>query len=197
LRIQYFPGLTVPATTRRWDWVKNVNSGCDRMIAGNRILRNPSQPPTFTMKIRILLLSAVLAFPLTFAVRAEGPKKPAQEETELEGKMEKMGQAWKKLKRQVTDASKNADSLQLVATIRASAEEAVKLTPAKAADIPEAERAKFVADFRADMKEFLTELGKLDAALKADQNVEAAKLLAKIGAMQKAAHKEFKRPEEK
>jgi len=149
------------------------------------------------MKIRILGLAVLIALFASFALHAQEPKKQPKEETELEGKMEKMGKAWKQLKRQVKDVSKNAESLELVATIRAASEEASKLTPAMAADIPAADRAKFVADYQAGVKKLIGALGQLETALKADKNDEAVKLVADIGALQKAGHKEFKRPDEK
>ena len=111
--------------------------------------------------------------------------------------MDKMSEAWKKLKRQVADIAKNADSLQLIATIRVAAEEAVNLVPARAADVPAADRAKFVADYQAGIKKLVEGFGKLEVALKADKNEEAAKLVAEISALQKAGHKAFERPDEK
>ena len=149
------------------------------------------------MKIRILLLAVLFAFPAVVVVRADEHKKSANDETELEEKMDSMGQAWKKLKRQAADATKNAESLQLVATLRTAAEEAAKLEPAKAADVPVADRAKFVADYRGGIKKLIGELAKLEVALQAGKNDEAAKLVADIGALQKAGHKEFTRPAEK
>jgi soluble cytochrome b562 len=148
------------------------------------------------MRICLLLLAALLMVPSTFVVSAEPPKQP-QEETELEDKMDVMGTAFRKLKRQVNDVTQNAASLQLVATIHMAAEEAVKLVPAKAADVPVAERAKFVADYQMKMKDLLTTLGKLEVALRADKNDEAARLVAELGVMQKVGHKTFKRPDEK
>jgi len=47
------------------------------------------------------------------------------------------------------------------------------------------------------MKELIGQLEKLDAALKAGRNDEAAKLVTDLKATQKAGHKEFKRPDEK
>ncbi len=149
------------------------------------------------MKIRILLLAVLFAFPAVVLVRADGQKKPAPDETELEGKMDSMSQAWKKLKRQAADATKNAESLQLVATLRSAAEEAAKLEPAKAADVPVADRAKFVAEYRVGIKKLIAALTQLETALQAGKNDEADKLVADIGALQKAGHKEFKRPDEK
>ena len=73
------------------------------------------------MKIRILLLSLICAaVTLPGASAAEGKAKSAdKEETELGGHMDKMSGAFRKLKRQIADATKNEDSLKLVATIKA------------------------------------------------------------------------------
>jgi len=148
------------------------------------------------MRISHLIMAALLALPLPFLMRAELPKQP-QEETELEDRMDVMGAAFRKLKRQVGDAAQNAASLKLVATIRTAADEAVMLAPAKASDVPEAERPRFVADYRAKMNDLLVALGKLSQALEANNNDQAARLVAEIGVMQKVGHKVFKRPDEK
>ena len=169
-------------------------------MVGNRLIDpsvSISRFYSLDMKIRILLLAALISLPSVVALRAENQKKQPQEETELEGKMDKMGSAWRKLKRQVADPSKNAESLELLAAIRVSAEEAAKLSPAKADDVHASDRAKFVADYQAEMRKLIVELDKLEAALKADKNDEATKLVADIGAMQKAGHKEFQRPQDK
>ena len=47
------------------------------------------------------------------------------------------------------------------------------------------------------MKEFNETVAKLEAALKAGKNDEAAKLVDAMGAAQKEGHKEFKRPDKK
>ncbi len=151
------------------------------------------------MKIRILLLSLLCAAVTVPGVRAQdGKAKSAdKEETELGDKMDKMGGAFRKLKRQIADASKNEDSLKLVATIKESAAAALKLEPAMKADKPAADQAKFVAAYQAKMKEFNETVAKLEVALKAGKNDEAAKLVDAMGAAQKEGHKEFKRPDKK
>lgn len=116
--------------------------------------------------------------------------------TELEDRMDEMGNAFKKLRRQVSDPTKNASSLELVAKLRAGSEKAIKLTPAKAADLPEADRPKFIADFREGIKHLQGSIGKLEDALKANQNEEAAKILKELGAEQKEGHKKFMRPQD-
>ncbi len=109
--------------------------------------------------------------------------------------MDTLGGAFKKLRRQVTDPAKNEESLKLVATIRQAAEESAKLIPAKTEDLPAAEREKFTAAYREKMKEFIGDIQKLETALKTGQNDVAAKIVEQMGKMQKASHKEFKRPD--
>lgn len=149
------------------------------------------------MKIRLSLLVALLcAFVLTPVHAAEG-KKGHEEETELGAKMDKMGSAFRALRRQISDASKNADSLARLAVLRENAEASLKLDPAKKADLPPAEQAKFVADYRAKMKDFLALVDKVEAALKANNNDEAAKLVGVMADAQKAGHKEFQKKKKK
>lgn len=146
--------------------------------------------------LRLLIASfTVLAGSALFAAD-EAPAAPAAKEkkpeTELTKKMDKMNGAFRKLRRQATDATRNADSLEQVAILKEFAAEAVKLEPAKAATIPEADRAKWVADYRAKMKETQATIDKLEAALKAGQNEEAGKLVNELNAQQRAGHKEYR-----
>ena len=147
------------------------------------------------MKIRLLLATLVCAVMTVPGLRAEDARKEA--ETELGAKMEKMGGAFRKLRRQVADASKNQDSLAQVAIIRENATAALKLEPAKKADLPAADQAKFVAAYRVEMKEFISLAGKLETALKAGNNEEAAKLCSAMGDEQKKGHKEFQKKKER
>jgi soluble cytochrome b562 len=156
------------------------------------------------MKLRLLLLSLSFVLVLAPGLRAQDQSKPAksaakssEDETELEGKMDKLNSAYRKLGKQVNDASKNEDSLKQVAIIRENAEAALKLEPARKADIPAADQAKFVADYRAKMKTFIAEVDKLAAALKEGDNAAAAKLVDSLKTMRNEGHKEFKRPDQK
>ena len=151
------------------------------------------------MKIRILLLSLICSLAAVTGVNAaEGKAKGGdKEETELGNHMDKMGGAMRKLKRQIADASKNEDSLKLVATIKAACVASLKLEPAWKSAKPAADQAKFVADFQAKMKDTCNQVVKMEAALKAGKNDEAAKICESIGQAQKDGHKEFKKPDEK
>ena len=141
------------------------------------------------MKIRVLLITLACALVSSTGVRAD--------ETELGAKMEKMGGAFRALRRQISDASKNADSIAKVQAIKAGAEASLKLEPEMKKEKPAAEQAKFVENYRADMKKFIELCGKLEAALKANDNKTAEKLCGEMGDSQKAGHKQYKKEDKK
>lgn len=143
------------------------------------------------MKIRLSLLTVVCALVVGFVARAAEP------ETELGGKMEKVSGAFRALGRQIKDPAKNADSLSRLATMKENLQASVKLEPAMKADIPAAEQKKFVADYQKSMKAFIALVEKTEAALKAGNNDEAAKLVDTMRADQKKAHTAFKKKDEK
>lgn len=145
------------------------------------------------MKIRLSLLAVACA--LAFAPVT--PSFAADAETELGQKMDKMGSAFRALRRQIKDSSKNADSLAKVATIKEMAIASAKLEPAMKASIPADKQAKFVADYQAKMKEFVALTDKIEAALKANNNVEAEKLCGQMADAQKKGHADFQKKKEK
>ncbi len=129
-------------------------------------------------------------------LRAE-PMAPASaahdsDTTELGERMDEMRASFRKLRRQVADASANASSLDLVARLRRASEQSAALAPAKAATLPESERSAFVADYAEKMKAFIAEVDKLKAALEAGKNDEAVALVAKLESLQKSGHREFR-----
>lgn len=149
------------------------------------------------MKIRILFVSIICAAATTLGVQAQEKAKTTPTETELETKMDDINTAYRRLNRQVSDATKNADSLKQIATIQQTAAAAMKLEPAKKKDLPAADQAKFVADYQAQMKEFVAHVGKVETALKAGKNDEAAELLKTLKQDQEEGHKQFKKDKKK
>ena len=143
------------------------------------------------MKIRLSLLTAVSVLALGLVARA------AEVETELGTKMEKVGGAFRALGRQITDPAKNADSLTRLATMKENLQAGLKLEPAKKAEVPAAEQKKFMADYQAEMKRFIGLIEKTEAALKANNNEEAAKHVATMRTDQKKAHTSFKKDDKK
>lgn len=159
------------------------------------------------MKIRsalALLVALPIASPLAHAADSPaGPPAPNaataaghddEKKTDLEVRMDKMGKAFRKLKKQVADPAQNASSLELLATMQAAAKEAIDFTPEKAADLPEDQRPKFIEDFKAGINGMQDEFTKLSDALTAGKNDEAAKIVDEIGDLEKKDHKEFRKP---
>ncbi len=142
-------------------------------------------------KLRVLLVTLVCALTFGSGVQAAEP------ETEMGKQMDKMSGAFRALRRQAADATKNADSLAKLKTIRDMAVASEKLEPAMKAEIPADKQAKFVADYRAKMKEFIALVDKAEAAFKANNNEEAAKILGSMADAQKAGHKDFKKKDKK
>jgi soluble cytochrome b562 len=142
------------------------------------------------MNIRKLLVALCLA---ASAIGVQAQEKAAKTETQLESKMDDLNAAYRKLGRQINDASKNADSLKQVAIIKEAANAALKLEPAKKAEVPAADQAKFVAAYQTKMKSFIGNIDKLEASLKAGKNAEAAELLKTLKQDQEEGHKEFRK----
>lgn len=146
------------------------------------------------MKIRLSLFALVCGLiiaPVTSVTAAEEP------ETELGQKMEKMSSAFRRLRNDVKDPAKNADSLEKLKTVKEMAQAAIKLEPAQKSLVPAGEQAKYVENYRAQMKEFVALVDKLEAALKANDNAEAQKLVAAMSDAQKKGHTEFNKKKKK
>lgn len=143
----------------------------------------------FTLPVLGLLL-AVLGAPVIHRA-AEATT------TELEDKMDDINTAYRRLNRQVSDSSKNADSLKQVAIIKQNAQAAAKLEPMRKKEVPAGEQAKFMADYQAKMKDFIGTVEKLEAAFKANKNDEAAAILKEMKQDQEEGHKAFKKEKKK
>jgi hypothetical protein len=152
------------------------------------------------MKIRLLasLLPLLLGVALVHAQDAQtapaaaAPKAP---KTALAKDMGKINKANRALGKQIADATKNDSSLELLATIRDAAVASANEKPAFTADQPEADQAKFVADYQAKMKEFLGAVDKVIADVKAGDNATAAVDAKKLGMEERQGHKAFRKPE--
>jgi soluble cytochrome b562 len=159
------------------------------------------------MKLRhapLVLVALPLFFPLVSkadapaaptAAATVAPKQDEEKKTELELRMERIGKALRKLRKQVADPAQNDSSLQLIATMQDAAKEALQFNPAKADDLPADQRPKFDEDFRAGINQLIDKLSALKDAVAAGKNDDAAKLVAGIVDFEKKEHKEFRRPE--
>ena len=127
-------------------------------------------------------------------VPAQPPAPDDEKKTDLEMRMDRMGRAFRKLKKQVADPAQNASSLLLVGKMQDALKESLEFTPEKAADLPDDQKAQFVEDFKAGIKGMQDTVAKLSDALTAGKNDEAVKIVADMDALEKKDHKEFRKP---
>ena len=141
-----------------------------------------------THRIRQLGTALILALSVAGTAQAQQdePKTP------LGKKMAAMNTAFKAVGRQIEDPSKNASTLEQIAIIENSAKASLTMEPEKKEKIPAGEQAKFVSDYQAEMKQLLTIVEKLKAAVKAGKNAEAVKIVDDMKAAQREGHREFR-----
>jgi hypothetical protein len=147
------------------------------------------------MPPRLLIAIVLCGLPAGAELRAEEPEVKQEEITELGEQMEQMGSAFRRLRRQAAEPAYNESSLELVAVMQHAAKAAWMLVPAKAAELPEAERAEFIADYRARIAGLRGALEKLAEHLRTPDNPAAVKLIAELADLQKAGHREFRKRE--
>jgi len=145
---------------------------------------------TLPGKILTLLTALTLALTLTgHTARAD------EKETDLGKQMKIIAKSVKQLKGQIADAAQQQSSITLVETAKAAATEARKLTPAHAADIPEADRPKFITDYQTQIDVLIKDFTTIDDALHAGKYDDAQKTFADLGNVKKDGHKQFIKPE--
>jgi len=156
-------------------------------IASPHLLRaddTPAAPATSTTT------TTTTSAPAAAAAAPDDEKK-----TELEMRMDRVGKAFRKLRKQVADPAQNASSLELASKMAAAFKEAEDLTPEKAMDLPVDQRPKFIADYKAGLQAMEDQVSKLSDALTAGKNDVATSIVADMFSMEKKDHKEFKKPE--
>jgi len=155
------------------------------------------------MKIRTVLSLLAAAFIVSPLLRAQDamtppPAAPAasgdsEEKTDLDKKMDVVSKNLRKLKKQASDSTKNDSSLELLATMQGALKDALDMTPAKAADLPDDQKTKFMTDYKAGLNGMMDEFTKLGTALKAGNNDDAVKIVAEIEDLEKKDHKSFRK----
>lgn len=143
------------------------------------------------MQLRVRNLGAVcvLALALTqsaFTFQQDEPKTP------LGKRMNAISTALKVIDRQIESADQNASTLKQFDIIETNVRESLNFEPEKKAQIPAADQAKFVADYKAGIQELLATVGKAKAALKAGNNKEAAAMVDEMKSIQRKNHREFR-----
>ena len=128
----------------------------------------------FATSAAALVLCGAFASPRVLAPASQEPKKGHDEPpTVLEDRMHEIEDALKGLRRSLRDPARTADSLALVAKLQLAAVAEKSEPPRMLPRVPEAERAKFTADYRKEMVHLLDLSLRLELAL-LDGNAEAA-----------------------
>lgn len=138
------------------------------------------------MKKTLFVLAASLLLPLSVTVQAA-----ESEDTEITKSMERMASSYRTARRLAPNPANNARTTQSLETIRTQALEAKKHIPLRAAEVPEAARAKFVEEYQKQMDAFVAVVDKALVALKANDNPTVVALIAEMADIQEKGHKEF------
>lgn len=111
----------------------------------------------------------------------------------MERAFERLERDYKKLKTALESPvdTDRALYVKLTGEMRAEAQKARELEPEMIAGVPEEERTKFLARFRADMDVFIANIGKLEEALKSSRWDEAKQGMATLWQNKKEGHKAF------
>ena len=136
------------------------------------------------MKIRTLLLACSLILS-TFSLRAD-------DDTPLEKQMQIMARSMKQLSQQITDSTKQQESIMLLETLKKAASDSKGLDPRKTASIPLADREKFLTAYKAQMDKLSEAFNQIEEALKAGKYDQAKVHLATVGSIKKEGHSKFK-----
>ena len=147
--------------------------------------------------LAVVVMSALVGAPagLPFARAAaqdEGKeKKVADLDTELAKQMEIVDSGMKKLRRSLRKAESNKESLETIEKVHKALVKSKDFTPAMAAKVPEAERAKWVESYKKDMEATIKTVEELRAAVKDNKNDEAQKIYATIKKQEDKGHEKY------
>ena len=111
--------------------------------------------------------------------------------------MEDMDEDFKKLKRTVRKAELNEQSLKLLTAIQQRMVACKEMTPERLAKVPEADRAKFLKDYRREMAGVIIEFCQVEQAILDGDNAKATDLYKAIVEREDKAHDVFMEKEEK
>ena len=150
-----------------------------------------------TRTIAAVVLSALVGAPsgLSFARAAaqdeDKSKAVVDLDTELAKQMEVIESGVKKLRRSLRNAESNKESLETIEKVHAAAVKSKDMTPAMAAKMPEAERAKFVENYKKDMEAFIKTMDEMKAAVKDSKNDKAMELYQAIKKQEEKGHEKY------
>ena len=140
-----------------------------------------------------LLGGLVLVSPVSAATqdKEEGQSTVKDLDTDLAKQMEVIDEGIKKLRRTLRKAESNSESLEWIDKIEKAAVKSKDLAPAMAAKVPEAERAKWVENYKKDMATFIKTMGELKAAVKESKNDKAQEIYKDLKKQEEKGHEKY------
>jgi soluble cytochrome b562 len=136
------------------------------------------------MKPCILLLTLAV-LPLSQSVRAD-------DDSPLEGQMKILARGTKQLSKQITNPAQQQENITLLETLKKAASDSESLEPEKTKTIPEAGRAAFLSDYRAELETLKTAFDQVEQAVKSGDYSKAQSLLERVNPIRKEGHSKFK-----
>ena len=110
----------------------------------------------------------------------------------LEGEMTILARGTRQLSQQVTDPAKQQENITLLESLKKAAADSKALTPRKIVTVSQADREKFLADYRTDLDELKDAFSQIEEAVKSAQYDKAKSLLATVNSIKKEGHGKFK-----
>jgi soluble cytochrome b562 len=109
----------------------------------------------------------------------------------LEDEMIAANKIMKSLKTQITDSSKNASSLEMIAEMQKHFLAAKGMEPLRAKKVSESERPKFMTEYRKSMVMLMAEMLKMEQAVLDGKNEDAAAILKGLTKIKADGHEKF------
>jgi len=134
----------------------------------------------------ITLLATCSLLSLPAFLRAEESDSP------LEKQMQILARGMRQLSQQVVDPSKQQENITLLESLKKAAVDSKALDPRKTASVPQADRDKFLADYRTDLDELKDAFNQIEEAVKSGQYDNAKSLIATVNSIKKEGHGKFK-----
>jgi soluble cytochrome b562 len=110
----------------------------------------------------------------------------------LEGQMKILARGSRQLSQQITDPAQQQGTIDLLEKLRKAALDSKAINPRKTVEVPQADQAKFLADYRTDLDELADAFNQVEEAVKAGQYDKAKSLLATVNSIKKEGHAKFK-----
>jgi soluble cytochrome b562 len=132
-----------------------------------------------------LLITTFLALSISARADDDEPKTPLSEQ------MSGIAKDFRALRKVVADPAQKATALGLVKDMEDRAAKAKGFDPAKAKNVPPAEKDQFIADYKKQMDGLVADFQKLETAVNSGNTADASGLLDKLQTDKRDGHKKF------